>query len=361
MPKDIVVVVQIDAKPRASESLDILLLSTAGSKEMKTYRDLEAILEDYPPTGAGESLTHQAVYLKACALFDQGKTTLADTLFRKVRVMGIDPPESPAAMIAAIEGIRQTDDDWYILLTDKSDDPYVQALSAWAEASEPTPAELGAGIEDHRKFYFGQTANKELAVKNARCAIIYTDKPEEQADAAYLGNVGPFYPRAVSWKFKRPQGLTLPALTDGQRDALEDANINFLTTEYKREYVKNGTCANGEFIDVQMGADYIAYTMRENLYDVFMNNAKVPYTDGGFSLVAGAVFSALNRAVSLGIIARDPESGSGVYTVNVPKRAEATDDEARARKMPDIVWEALLEGAVHQVKVTGTLRATLSA
>lgn len=353
MPKDIVVVVQIDAKPRASESLDILLLSTAGSKEMKTYRDLEVISDDYP--------TDTAIYKKAAALFNQGKTTLADTLFRKVRIAGIDEPESPAALIAAIEGIRQTDDDWYILLTDKNDDPYVEALAAWAEASEPTPAELGAGIEDHRKFYFGQTSNKELPIKNARCAIIYTDKLEEQADAAYLGNVGPFYPRAVSWKFKRPQGLTLPPLTDGQRDALEDANINFLTTEYKREYVKNGTCANGEFIDVQLGADYIAYTMRENLYDTFLKNAKVPYTDAGFSLVAGAVFSALNRAVSLGIIAQDPESGSGVYTVKVPKRAEATDDEARSRKMPDIVWEALLEGAVHQVKVTGTLRATLSA
>jgi len=30
-------------------------------------------------------------------------------------------------------------------------------------------------------------------------------------------------------------------------------------------------------------------------------------------------------------------------------------------RMPDITWEALLEGAVHGVKVKGTLKATLSA
>ena len=42
-------------------------------------------------------------------------------------------------------------------------------------------------------------------------------------------------------------------------------------------------------------------------------------------------------------------------------RADATDEEARARQMPDITWEALLEGAVHRVKVVGTLRATLTA
>ena len=63
----------------------------------------------------------------------------------------------------------------------------------------------------------------------------------------------------------------------------------------------------------------------------------------------------------LAMFDNDPESDAGVFTVTVPKRADATDDEARARKMPDIVWEAQLEGAVHSVKVKGTLRATLSA
>ena len=352
MTKDIIVVVNIDAKPRASESLDILLLSTEGVKDIKTYRSLDEIKVDY---------ANKAVYSMAEALFNQGKTTLADTLIRKVRIAGIAEPESSDAMVMAIEELREKDDDWYILLTDKSDDEYVKALCEWAEATQPTEAELGAGIEDHRKVYFGQTDNKAIGIKNARCALIYTDKLLEHADAAWLGNVGPFYPESVTWKFKRPQGISVPVLTDAEKDALEEANINFLTTEYKREYVKNGQCCDGEFIDVQLGADYIAKYMREKLYDVMLTNPKVPYTDTGFALIAGAVFETLNRAVDLGVIARDAESGKGVYTVNVPKRSDATDDEARSRTMPDIVWEALLEGAVHQVKVTGTLKASLSA
>lgn len=125
--------------------------------------------------------------------------------------------------------------------------------------------------------------------------------------------------------------------------------------------MKNGVCCDGEFIDVQMGADYIAQYMREELYSIFLNNAKVPYTDAGFALIASGVFAALNRATDLGIIATNLESGAGFFTVTVPKRSDATDDEVRARKMPDIVWEAQLEGAVHSVKVKGTLRATLSA
>ncbi|OPZ65892.1 MAG: hypothetical protein BWY85_00251 [Firmicutes bacterium ADurb.Bin506] len=358
MPKDIIVVVDIDAKPRASEALDILILSTAGAKDIKTYRSLDEVAADYPNSG-----TTQKTYRKVQAMFDQGKTTLAETLIRKVRIAGVAAPASATALIEAIEALRETDDDWYILLTDQDGDDYVTALCAWAESTEPTEAELGAGIEDHRKFYFGQTDNLELAVTNRRCAVIYadTDNLDEETDAAYVGNVGPFYPESVTWKFKRPQGITLPNITDAQREALEEANVNFLTEEYKKQYVKNGVCCDGEFIDVQMGADYIAKYMREELYSIFLANAKVPYTDAGFALVASGVFATLNRATDLGIIARDPESDAGVFNVVVPKRANATDDEARARQMPDIVWEAQLEGAVHSVKVTGTLRATLSA
>ena len=111
----------------------------------------------------------------------------------------------------------------------------------------------------------------------------------------------------------------------------------------------------------RQGADYIAKNMRENLYDIFLENPTIGYTDAGFALVAAGVFSALNRATDLGIIALDPESEQGVFTVVVPKRSQATDEEARARQMPDITWEAQLEGAVHTVKVKGVLRATLSA
>lgn len=201
MPKDVIVVVNLDAKPNPSEALDILILSTAGAKDPAIYRSIEEVAEDYPNSGDTAK-----IYRKVSALFEQGKTTLADTLIRKVKIAGVAPPtgqddgEKAEALITAIETLRQTDDDWYMLLTDQDGDDYVKALCAWAEGTEPTEAELGAGEEDHRKFYFGQTDNLSLAVKNRRCALIYTDTEnlDEEADAAYLGNVGPFYPQSVT-------------------------------------------------------------------------------------------------------------------------------------------------------------------
>lgn len=86
MPKDVIVVVDIDAKPAGTESLDILLVSTEGAKDVATYRDLEVIKTDF---------TGKKVADMAAALFDQGKTTLADTLIRKVKIVGLEAPAAP--------------------------------------------------------------------------------------------------------------------------------------------------------------------------------------------------------------------------------------------------------------------------
>lgn len=275
-----------------------------------------------------------------------------------------------------VEAIKQfqadVDNDWYYLMTDKDEDEYVMALAKFAEASEPSEAELGAGVEDHRKFYMGQTTNKKFVCYTARAAVIYTD-PEfisEEPDASYTGNVAPFYPNSVTWKFKRPQDgnaaasegiklISLPKLKERERNELQKNHVNYLTEEYKRQYVKEGVCLNGEFIDTVLGGDWIAKRMRDLLYDILLTNATIAYDDAGFGLIATAVPQALAEATDLGIIARDPESKTGVFTVVIPKYAESTEEQRRNRVMPDITWEALLAGAIHQVKSKGVLRASL--
>lgn len=493
MAKDVIVVVQRDALPTEKESLDILLVSTTGEYPVNTYRDLASVEAVFGPDGP---CPNSKIVRKVTTLLNQGKTTLADTLISKFKIVSFEPPSaSPAvtatfaitfaepqnvdaskelwariggddkavvkvtaksavttaAQLAALfdgtsfeiggktysgasvgdtvlytataageadsipervdifgdEGLSspfaaeltaefvngvdeisaadnlvnaikqfQTEvtNDWYYLLTDKDDDEYVIALAKFAEASEPTEAELGAGVEDHRKFYMGQTSNKQLVSSTARAAVIYTDEEylSEEPDASYTGNVGPFYPKSVTWKFKRPQDgnastsegekiISLPRLTDAEREQLLENHVNFLTEEYKRQYVKEGVCLNGEFIDVVLGGDWIAKRMRDLLYDIMLENANIDYNDAGFGLIASAVLQALAEAADDNhkIVAVDQKSRAGLYTVVIPKFADATDDQRRNRIMPDITWEAQLSGAVHQVKTKGVLRVSL--
>lgn len=493
MAKDVIVVVQRDALPTEKESLDILLVSTTGAYPVDTYRDIASVEAVYGPDGP---CPNAKIVRKATTLLNQGKTTLAEGLVDKFKIVSFEPPSaSPAttatfavtfsgapsieadktlwariggddkavvevttdaevttaAQLAAlfadtsftkggktytaavvdetvlytatesgeadtipervdvfedellsapvtieltaefvngadtvsaadnlINAIKQfqadVDNDWYFLLTDKDDDEYVTALAKFAEASEPSEAELDSGVEDHRKFYMGQTCNKKFACVTARAAVIYTDEAylNEEADASYTGNVGPFYPKSVTWKFKRPQDgnaatsegtklITLPQLTEAERNELLDNHVNYLTEEYKRQYVKDGTCLDGEFIDVVLGGDWIAKRMRDLLYGLLLENANINYGDDGFGFIATAVLQALAEAADddHNIIARDAETRSGVYTVVIPKYSESTDEQRRNRVMPDITWEALLSGAIHKVKTKGVLRVTL--
>lgn len=349
---DVVVVVKRDTTPMPADSLDILLILTDAEKEAATYTSLESA-----KTALGEDSTG---YKMVAALFDQGRARPTPSkLIQSVKVVGFADIASAENLVSAIEEYQKKDNDWYFFLTDKVDDEYIEALAAWAEKSEPTEAELNAGVEDHRKFYFAQTSNKAIAVSHARAAVIYTDDLNEHADAAWVGAVGPWYPQYVTWKFKMPSGLGYAGLTKDEVTALEANNVNFVTNEYKRNYVKNGVCTDGEFIDSVMGGDWLAKEIRGRVYDVFMDNPLIPYTDAGFTQVGAAVIDAMNAAVDNDIIAEDQETGSGSYTVSIPRWEDSTDDQRRNRVMPDITWEAQLTGAVHSAKVKGTLSVEL--
>lgn len=353
MSKDVVVVVSLDSKTNGVNALDILLISTDGAVDAKTYTSLEDIAKDWTKASS--------IYKKASAMFDQGKASpTPSSLIRKVTTVGFAEPESPTDFVTAIKEFQEINNDWYMFLTDKDDDAYIEALGKFAEDSEPSEAELNAGKEDHRKLYYAQTASKEYTTKTKRTVVIYTEDLEEHADAAWIGSVGPWYPQSVTWKFKLPSGLSAPVLKESEITALEAAHVNFVTNEYKKKYIKNGTCMDGEWIDAVIGADWIALTMREKLYNIFMRNANIPYSDAGFATVAAGVFETLDEASEHSIIALNPESGSGIYTVKVPKRSEATEEQVSARVIPDIEWEAQLGGAVHGTKVSGILKASLS-
>lgn len=358
MPLDVTVIVKTDAKPLPAEAVDILLLSTGGAKPLTTYRSIEAVEADYAP--------NTVAYKQAAAIFNQFGSAQPAKAVSKILIAGVamtaaptDAAATAAEMVAHLNDLRQQDDDWYAFLTDQTGDQLNAALAAWSESTEPSEAFLEAGIEDHRKLYFFQTINRTPFITNRRAIGVCVADLSECADAAYLGNVAPYYPLAVTWKFKRPFGVTVPPFKRDERDALIEGSLNFMTSEYKHEYMKEGVCCDGEYIDVQMGADWIARHMREELYAALLIHPKIPYTDEGFAIVGDAVLRTLNRAVELGIIALQPESKMGLYRVTIPRRRSATDDQARARRMPDITWEAELEGAVHSVKVKGVLRATL--
>ena len=349
--RDVVVVVTADTKPVAVDGLDILLVLTDGTADAKRYTSLDAVEKDHAKG--------TVAYKKVAALFDQGKSRPTPAkLIREIKIVGLGELEG-AELVEAIKTYQKKDDDWYTFLTDRTDDASIKALAEFAENSEPLEAELASGVEDHRKFYVAQTENKELSVMRARAAVIYTENAAENADAAWLGAAGAWYPQYVTWKFKMPAGISVPPLTEEEKNVLEENNLNYVTDEYKRNYVKEGVCTDGDYIDSVLGKDWIAKDMRNRIYDVFCENSNVDYTNAGFTLIGAAVLKALDEATKHGIIATDGKDKNGIYSVQIPSEDDATEEERRNRQMPPIIWEAQITGAVHGAKTKGRLVVAL--
>lgn len=343
-PNDVVVLVEQAAKSVPTDYLRVLLVSTAGVKDYAEYKDAETLQTDF---GAESSIGKMAA-----ALFAQTPT------LPSVAAVGIAEPSDAVEMTAALDTLRTAHDDWYLLMTDQTDDEFIEAIAAWADATEPTEAQQMAGTQDARKLYVAQTENKSLAVSSKRSILLYAESSQHTA-AAWVGLAGSYYPQGITWKFKQPAGCTAPALTKAELDALMTNNVNVLAAEGKQTYIKHGVMADGEWIDAVLAADYIAMRMRDELHKVLVGSPRIEYSDAGITQIAGAVLTALDAATLLGMIARDPDTGKGKYSVAIPRRSEATLEQIESRRIPDIRWEAERMAAIHGVTVRGVLKANL--
>ena len=352
MPRDVIVWVDTDAKPLAPENMDVLLISTEGAKPYKVYKDIEEVGEDFADISR--------VYQQAKRIYEQ-VNSMSGYMVRDLAIVGVNAPTTPADLITEIENLQQSHRDWYCFMTDQESDDYIVALSAWAMATEPTLAQMRAGVEDFRKIYFAQTTNKTLKITTGRTVLVYTDpdKATEEAAAAWFGNVAPYYPFNVTWKFKTLDGVTPSALGMADKDRLDEANINYYTTENKYDYMKNGICADGEWIDVLLGKDYLTKVIRDEFYKILVGNPNIPYTDTGFTICAQAVQNGMAAGVEKHIVARDPATGLPMYEMKIPRWVDSTKEQRFNRMMPPIPWKAQLEGAIHAVETEGVLAVQL--
>jgi hypothetical protein len=110
--KDVIVYVRVDSKPKAAQSRDILILATDEDFPYTEYRDLDVLANDFDIT--------TKIYHKAYQLFNQPHTK-ASTLIRKVAVYGKEAA-SASDVVEALQELRETFDDWCILLIACDDD-----------------------------------------------------------------------------------------------------------------------------------------------------------------------------------------------------------------------------------------------
>lgn len=254
-------------------------------------------------------------------------------------------------LAADLDAINLEQPGWYCLLTSYNSHAYVLAAATWVEAQTKIYVvdvpETGA-----LDTVVGSGTDTLAALHTAafsRTAGSYHHRPATFMSACWGGRVLPIEPGGDTWALKQLVGVSMPStLTATNRVNLKARNANFITVAFGKNVTLGGTTADGDFLDITRGLDWLNDDMTKGVGGVLLSLDKVPYSDPGVTIVTNEVHASLDRAVRRGILRADPKP-----TVTAPKVADIDVGTRGLRLLPNIEFNGQLEGAIHKVAIAG--------
>lgn len=248
-----------------------------------------------------------------------------------------------------LAAIRLEDGDWYGLAIDSNSKAEIAAAAAWAEGEVIlfAPNSADAEVLDDTA---GNIAETIEALSYARTFLMWSGRVLSYAGAAWLGKQLPTDPGSSTWAFKTLSGVVADTLTTTEVGNLESNNANYYTRVAGIDITRQGTAADGDFVDIQRTIDALTARIQEAIFTALVNNPKLPYTDASVSAIKGIIRGVIRSFQADGALdpAVDP-------TVTAPLVADVDVADRANRILPDVVFTAQLAGAIHKIQIEGTL------
>lgn len=327
----------------AAFNVPMILSTFATSKTTTTFGRARVYGSLAELTDDGWAST-DAVYKMANAIFMQNPTV------NKIVVGRADSGDADVA--ASLNAIMSEDNSWYGLLVDQAMASDYGDIAAWVEANKKififwtTDANTPDGTKTTDPASVLKTSGYD------RSAVIFHTAPStgnDYPDAAWMGEGFPYDPGTSTWAYKTLKGVAADNITPAKETALQNKNCNYYSEVGGVNITQEGKVASGEWIDIIIGTDWIEARLREAVYSAFVNNRKIPYDDSGITLIEGLVKGVLNQAAAAGILQKDS------IVVTVPRYADIPQADKLARKLPDVKFTALYQGAIHRTTINGTI------
>lgn len=285
-----------------------------------------------------------AVYKIANAIFSQNPSVNKIVVGRK--------DSNDATIDAALNAIANENNDWYGIVVDQALVSSFADVASWVETAKKFAIFWITDVNAYDPSKSTDLASVLKLANRNRSAVVWHATPSGGADyidAAWMGEGFPYEPGTSTWAYKTLNGVTPDTLLASQETALKNKNCNYYTTVGGVSITQEGKVASGEYIDIIIGTDWIEARLREAVYSALVNNRKIPYDDTGIAMIEGLVKGVLNEAASKGILQADS------IAVTVPKYADIPQADKLARKLPDVKFSALYQGAIHSVTINGTI------
>ena len=324
------------------------------SSDAATLTNIATLLETHASI---ESATSDGVDTIAIAYADLDDHTVAIDVIAGTEVDVIYTETVAASSIT--EGLGEAvnhNNDWYVLSIASRDAVEIEKVSDWVQAQGSANPKLffaqssDAGILD--SGVDTDIASVLQAKAAFRTSIWFHADDSEYLDGGVVGGQLPSDPGSITWAYKSVSGVTVDALTDGQKSAAHAKACNTYDVVANTNITEEGKVSDSpfEWIDVIRGVDWIQVNMAADLFTLLVNLPKIPYTNKGIGVIYGAVLNVLTRAVTMGILSTDVAP-----TVSVPKAENVSLADKGNRVLNGVTFNGVLAGAVQKINVAGVV------
>jgi hypothetical protein len=185
------------------------------------------------------------------------------------------------------------------------------------------------------------------AASYARTSFFYSTDQANYPDAAQLGKMLPKEPGTATYSLKTLAGVIVDELTDTEITNLKNKKANFYIERGGVGITQNGNMAEGEWIDVIVGIDWITARAQEEIFATIVVEDKISFTDAGIDQIVNPLRRILTQAVDRGILSS--------FEITTPLASSFTVSQKQSRILTGVTFTGVLAGAIHAGTITGTV------
>jgi hypothetical protein len=282
-----------------------------------------------------------------------GTLTVASTIGYSLEVttnMTYSNSPSTESWVDTINAITIVNSVWYAVMIESHLDADILAVAGQIEGMKKVFA-TSSSVADIKTSGTTDIFSQLQALGYQRTFGLWSATADtEYPEAAWVGYQLQEQPGSNTWAYKALSGATVSQLSDTESTNLHNKNVS----TYERVGGLNSTIGakmfGGEWIDVIIFVDWLEARMKERLWSRLANSKKIPYTAAGAAIIEAEIRAQLNDGIRVGGLATSPAP-----TVSVPDVLTLSTNTRALRIFEGITFEARLAGAIHFIKVQGTV------
>lgn len=270
--------------------------------------------------------------------------------------MSVKDTSADPGITSDLNGIAAVDNTtWYGFTLDHGGKAELLAAAAWCESTRHLHYGQSSDSEIANNGVSSDVASSLHAAAYARTGIMYSQI--ELLNYRAFGLMCRMFtttPGASTWEYQTIAGDTVDTIDAGSQIKIKAKFCAVYTVLAGLNKTQNVVLSDNEFVDLVPGTDKlfadIQFYVFTGISQASDSGEKIPYNDQGIQSIVSMVWTPINQGIANGFLDADPAP-----IVSAPKAATIDPATKATRNLPGVTFSATLAGAIHSVKINGTL------